>query len=83
MLRVSFRRRVDADGAPTAVSQSLSYWKKSIAGAPLTLHASDIYALIEEGIYTGSAPALSSRSFVERMGDVSLHVSFTPPLVHC
>jgi protein disulfide-isomerase len=74
-VRVLVRHRVfgpQADGFPSfSHAQALSFWKTSIKGEPLSERAEDIYELIEDGIYTGVAKSQSSRTFVERVGDVS------------
>ena len=49
--------------------QAFTYWKTTLAGEPLSSSASDIYALLEDGIATGLATPLSSRTFMERIGD--------------
>lgn len=47
-------------------------------GAPLSVKDDSIYTLIKDGIYTGTVPPLSSRTFLERVGDVRFSPSPSP-----
>ncbi|KAK4052567.1 hypothetical protein OIO90_004336 [Microbotryomycetes sp. JL221] len=47
--------------------KAMTYWKTSTSGSPLSFEASDVFNLIEQGIYSGSVKPASSLSTIDKL----------------
>ncbi|BGP15498.1 hypothetical protein JCM10213_005767 [Rhodosporidiobolus nylandii] len=74
--RSMFDVKMGAKDGPRVViadPKDLTYYASSLSGAPLEPSSLAVYELVEQGIYTGKAKALSSRNMVERFAHATVH----------